>query len=64
MLKNISTLGIVLNTIEQKSINGGKLLLDPIKKIKCKTHADCPGGGVCATFEKPTGDYPKGKYCL
>ncbi len=64
MLKNISTLGVALTTTEQKSINGGKLLFDPIKKRKCKSHADCPGGGVCTFFEKQTGDYPKGYYCL
>lgn len=63
MLKNISTLGVALTTTEQKTINGGKLLFDPIKKKKCKGHGDCPGS-VCVTFETQTGAYPPGRYCL
>lgn len=61
-MKNLLNLGKPLSKEAQKSIIGGKL--DPIKKRKCSSNSDCPGGGVCATFQQQTGDYPAGKYCL
>ncbi len=62
MLKNISSLGAVLNKAEQKSIEGGRLTLTSVLVCTANTIGwncgppHCPG--VCTT------DYSGDPYCL
>lgn len=57
----LKNLGKPLTSNELKFIQGGRLA--DLKKKACSVNSDC-GSGVCAHFEKPTGDYPAGNYCL